>query len=46
MAPTIIDVDYVFVSKLSYVSGASPMRDEIVVFNFRELTDTKTVKRV
>lgn len=46
MAPTIIDGDYVFVNKLSYMFKKTPKRDDIVVFNFRELSHTKVVKRV
>ena len=46
MAPTIVDGDYVFLSKLSYMFKKTPKRDDIVVFNFRELSHTKVVKRV
>jgi signal peptidase I len=46
MAPTIVDGDYVFVDKLAYVFKEEPKREDIVVFNFRDLPQTKIIKRI
>lgn len=46
MAPTIVDGDYVFVNKLAYAFKEKPKREDIVVFNFRDLPEIKIIKRI
>lgn len=46
MAPTIVDGDYVFVDKLAYAFKDEPKREDVVVFNFRDLPQTKVIKRI
>lgn len=45
MAPTVVDGDYVFVNKLAY-TGSTPQRDDVVVFNFRQMPGINAIKRV
>ena len=45
MAPTVVEGDYVFVDKLTYVKGA-PQRGDIVVGEFREVGGILAIKRV
>ena len=46
MAPTIVDGDYVFVDKLAYAFKEEPKREDIVVFNFRDIPQVKVIKRI
>lgn len=45
MAPALTSGDYVFVNKLAYIRN-TPSRGDIVVVNFREMSDKKAIKRV
>jgi len=45
MAPTLTSGDYVFVNKMAY-DWKKPLRRDIVVVNFREMSDKKAIKRV
>lgn len=45
MAPNLVSGDYVFVNKMAYLRSM-PSRDDIVVVNFRGMSDKKAIKRI